>query len=254
MRCPILVGTLTVLVLNGLAHAQWWGSLKGKVVLDGLVPENNLLIKGPVPGFPGLAGIPDDSLIIDPKTKGIANVLVWVLKTPLNIHPKLGGEPTALTMTIKDGRFEPRVLVLRTDQTVTFVNSDPVAYAPNIKTLQNFPVIGIVPANNETLPIQLRRRERLPAMVVCNNHNWMRAHCLIVDHPYATVTDKDGNFEIRDLPAGEHEFKIWHERVGYLVKHAKNPKKGLIVTIKAEEMFEVPEITIPLKTLTKAKK
>ncbi len=81
----------------------------------------------------------------------------------------------------------------------------------------------------------------------------MRAYWVVVDHPYATVTDKDGNFEIKDLPAGEHEFKVWHEKPGYLVKNAKDPKKGLLVTIKSGETFEVPEIKIPLKTLTDKK-
>lgn len=31
-------------------------------------------------------------------------------------------------------------------------------------------------------------------------------------------TDADGNFEMKFLPEGEHEFQFWHERTGYFSK------------------------------------
>ena len=45
---------------------------------------------------------------------------------------------------------------------------------------------------------------------------------LVRHNPYAAVTDDDGNFTIKDLPAGkELEFQLWQEKSGYL-KEAKN--------------------------------
>ncbi|MFV0444558.1 MAG: carboxypeptidase regulatory-like domain-containing protein, partial [Planctomycetaceae bacterium] len=40
---------------------------------------------------------------------------------------------------------------------------------------------------------------------------WMLAWQLPLDHPYGAVTNENGEFEIRDLPAGKHKFTIWHE-------------------------------------------
>jgi hypothetical protein len=40
----------------------------------------------------------------------------------------------------------------------------------------------------------------------------------VLDHPYAVVTDVKGNFEIKNVPVGEHKFHIWHERAGYIDK------------------------------------
>ena len=37
-----------------------------------------------------------------------------------------------------------------------------------------------------------------------------------MDHPYFAVTDKNGRFSIPQLPTGEHDFRIWQERVGYV--------------------------------------
>ena len=49
----------------------------------------------------------------------------------------------------------------------------------------------------------------------------MTAYVLILDHPYAVVSDKDGKFKIEKLPVGELEFRYWHERAGYLIKTVK---------------------------------
>ena len=74
-------------------------------------------------------------------------------------------------------------------------------------------------------------------------HVWMGAYILIVDHPYAAVTGKDGRFEIRNLPVGNHEFRIWHEAVGYLekkyvvtIKEGENPQKPM--KIKPEQILK----------------
>lgn len=38
----------------------------------------------------------------------------------------------------------------------------------------------------------------------------------MTDHPYAAVSDSDGDFKIRKLAYGEYDFRVWHEAVGYL--------------------------------------
>ncbi len=241
------------------AHAQW-GSLKGKIVLDGEVPAQKLLIKKGDPNAKDAAvcaaqDVPDDSLAIDAKTKGIANVAIWLVKKPSKIHPDLE-KPSQPKMVFDQVgcRFIPHILVVHNSQTVQVVSGDGVAHNTRGNPLKNQPFNFIVPPNDRKgTDLTMKLAERLPVQIGCDIHNWMRAYWVVVDHPYATVTDTEGNFEIKDLPAGEHEFKVWHENPGYLVKNAKDPKKGLLVTIKDGETFEVPEIKIPLKTLTDKK-
>ena len=57
---------------------------------------------------------------------------------------------------------------------------------------------------------------------------------------YATVTDKDGKFELDQLPAGEHKVVIWQELSGYV-------EKELVVTIKANATNDLKQIKAPLK-------
>jgi hypothetical protein len=38
---------------------------------------------------------------------------------------------------------------------------------------------------------------------------WSRAYLFVDDHPYYTRTDRDGCFELRDVPAGDYELVAW---------------------------------------------
>ena len=44
---------------------------------------------------------------------------------------------------------------------------------------------------------------------------------MVTDHPYVGITDADGKFKIENLPVGEHSFRVWHERQGYLNRSYK---------------------------------
>jgi len=54
-----------------------------------------------------------------------------------------------------------------------------------------------------------------PYHVNCNVHPWMSGYIWSFDHPFAAVTDKDGKFEIKNVPAGmELHLMYWHESMG----------------------------------------
>jgi hypothetical protein len=54
-----------------------------------------------------------------------------------------------------------------------------------------------------------------PLPIKCTIHPWMNGYLWAFDHPYAAVTDKDGNFEIKNVPVGATvRLKAWHEEIG----------------------------------------
>ena len=56
----------------------------------------------------------------------------------------------------------------------------------------------------------------------CNIHPWMDAYVWVFDHPYVAVTDKDGNYEIKNVPVGSKVHVVgWHEKVEYLAPGKK---------------------------------
>jgi len=70
--------------------------------------------------------------------------------------------------------------------------------------------------DGKVIPIKYQKD---PLPVVCDKHNWMNAKVITFDHPFFERTDKDGNFEIKNVPSGvEFTIKTWHEEAAPVSK------------------------------------
>ena len=49
------------------------------------------------------------------------------------------------------------------------------------------------------------------ASLLCNVHPEMSGYVVVATTPYFAVTDKDGNYEIKNVPAGKYTLKTWSE-------------------------------------------
>jgi plastocyanin len=108
--------------------------------------------------------------------------------------------------------FLPHVVAVQQGTTVEFLNSDPVGhnvYWPSIsgnkKLTHN---LGTWP-KGEKKPFQFN--DLGVASLLCNVHPEMSGYVVVVPTPYFAVTDKDGNFEIKNVPAGKYTLKTWSE-------------------------------------------
>ncbi|MEE9612082.1 MAG: carboxypeptidase regulatory-like domain-containing protein, partial [Desulfatiglandales bacterium] len=85
---------------------------------------------------------------------------------------------------------------------------------------------------NLALPLKgqkIKKRLRRPGMlsVKCDaGHTWMSAYVYVSKHPYYSVTDKKGSFEIKDVPPGTYMLKAWHEAFGTMKKKVTVSAKG----------------------------
>ena len=108
--------------------------------------------------------------------------------------------------------FLPHVVAVQQGTTVDFLNSDPVGhnvYWPSIsgnKKLSHN--LGTWP-KGEKKPFQFN--DLGTASLLCNVHPEMSGYIVIVPTSYFAVTDKDGNFEIKNIPAGKYTLKTWSE-------------------------------------------
>jgi plastocyanin len=108
--------------------------------------------------------------------------------------------------------FIPHVVAVQQGTTVDFLNSDPVGhnvYWPSIsgnkKLAHN---LGTWPKGDKK-PFQFN--DLGVASLLCNVHPEMSGYVVVVPTPYFAVTDKDGNFEIKNVPTGKYTLKTWSE-------------------------------------------
>lgn len=236
--------------LSGTVQAEDWGTLTGQFVFEGEIPKPVKITTGGKDAAVCIQSkLQKDDLVIDKKSKGVANIFIYLRKVK-SIHPDLKkSKKTELDFDQKGCQFMPHAMFVRTDQTVLVKSNDAIAHNTHTFTLKNQPVNFLVPGvDRKGIPVKKTVAEILPTEVKCDVHAWMNAYWLILDHPYAAVTDKDGKFKIEHLPEGDHEFRVWHERVGYL--DAGGHKKGrLKLTIK-KGMKPLDPIKLDIKKLT----
>jgi plastocyanin len=108
--------------------------------------------------------------------------------------------------------FVPPVVAVLQGTTVDFLNSDPVGhnvYWPSIsgnkKLTHN---LGTWPKGEKK---SFQFNDLGVAPLLCNVHPEMSGYVVVVATPYFAVTDKDGNFEIKNVPAGQYTLKTWSE-------------------------------------------
>lgn len=227
-------GLTLIFVSQGETRAQY-GTIKGKVIWDGSqLPELKPMIEAGAnvkdSQVCAAEPIPDESLVIDPESKGIRYCIVYLARpsgdNPDRVAEMLEAEPQVLIDQV-GCRFIPHVAVLHEKQQALFKSSDPVAHNVRLQGFSNS-LNFMLPANGE-LPRPLAS-ERRPMPMACDIHPWMKGFVMVFDHPFFALTDEQGNFEIEGVPAGKQNIVVWQEKVGYVTAGAA---RGQEVTVEA---------------------
>jgi hypothetical protein len=242
-----LIGVLSspnAAALGAVAQDEW-GTIRGQVVFAGdKLPEpakldvnkdqDHCLDKGP---------LMSEDWVINPKNKGVQWVVVFLKAPkgqPLPVHPSLK-QPAEKQAVLDQPRcaFVPHVLAMREDQELLAKNPAPVAH--------NVVITGFGNTHNRQIPSQKSETFKLVAedraiALSCGAHPWMKGWLWVLDHPYFTVTDADGNFEIKNAPAGDRNIVLWHEKVGWVDRASgKNGKK---IEVKSAGVTDLGKIEI----------
>jgi plastocyanin len=160
-----------------LAGASLAGEIKGKVSVQGLKSAENIAVY--------VDTIPDKKFDA-PTTKPVV-------------------DQTKMT-------FVPHVIVVQVGTTVEFLNSDPVGhnvYWPSIsgnkKLAHN---LGTWPKGEKK---NFQFNDAGVAGLLCNVHPEMNGYVVVSPTPYFALTDKSGNYEIKNVPPGKYTLKTWSE-------------------------------------------
>src|SRR6202166_602799 len=160
-----------------LAGTSWANEIKGKISVQGIKsPENIAVYVDVIPDKK--FDSPKDHLVIDQRK-----------------------------MT-----FVPRVVAVQQGTTVDFLNSDSVGhnvYWPSVsgnkKLAHN---LGTWPQGQKK---SFQFNDPGVASLLCNVHPEMSGYVVVAPTPYFAVTDKDGNYDIKDVPPGHYNLVTWSE-------------------------------------------
>jgi len=226
------------------AHAQKWADLTMTVVLDGAVPTPKVVTVN-ADAICMQNKILSEDLVVDPTTKGIANLVFMIdsKKTKLEtkqLHPDLQKVPEdkPIVDNIKCA-FVPHVLAIRAGQTILVKNSDQTGHNAKFNFFKNDEINSTIPVGGEK-EVFTKVEEPVATEVQCNIHPYMKCYIFVANHPYVGISDSTGKIKIEKLPAGiELDFKLWHEsqdksieEVTFMGKKEKWTKGSVKLTLK----------------------
>jgi len=198
----------SALMLAVAAHA---GTVTGTVKYVGKVPNLPALNMN---ADPACAAKHDSPVKAEVLVLGENNAMAWIFVQVKNAPAGDYEAPSEPVVIDQNGcQYIPHVAGAMVGQPVKFLNSDGVLHNVHGLPKENREFnIGMPPTLKEKAQTFNKPEPLFP--VKCDVHPWMQAYLAVMTHPFFDVTEKDGEFEIKDLPAGTYTIEIWHEKLG----------------------------------------
>ena len=139
----------------------------------------------------------------------LANVFVYVKE---GLESLQFPTPGAVLLDQNGCVYVPHVLGVMAGQDITIKNSDGLLHNINASPTEQRGFNTSQPVAMETT-----RSFGTPEVMVplrCDVHGWMTAYIGVLDHPYHSVSNGSGAFDLSTLPPGDYVIEAWHERYG----------------------------------------
>ena len=218
------------------------GTVTGRVTWPGPLPDAPEFLFG-VPKADGsveMRMMPNPNRpAIDPSTRAVAGAVVFLRGVDPAVakpwdHPPARVEWRDRQVVVQQGNTTGRAGFVRRGDTVTFLSAEPVYHVLRGRGADFFSL---------TLPEPDRPSARTfsrPGRVELSSgagYYWARADLFVCDHPYSTVTDRDGRFRLDGVPAGPAEVVAWLP--GWLpAGRDRDPESGLITRMPYSDPVE----------------
>ncbi len=175
--------------------------------------------------LPDTANTTSEKLIVSKINNGLKYAVVSITditkgkkKTTSAIHPIIDQQRNT---------FIPRVSAILAGTAVDILNGDEELHTIHTRTKKNRPFnLGT------TYKQRISETFEYPEIIklTCDIHKKSYAWIVVLDNPYFDLTDRNGYFEICDIPPGTYKFQVWHEELGNLEKEVSiQPKETAMI-------------------------
>lgn len=213
------------------------GTISGMVKWSGPQPH---LTKFPITKDPQICD-PESAktrdlerLIIGPED-GVANTVVYLKDVSRGKAFDLPEQRRFLDQ--RHCRYEPHILLVPQHAMLQMKSSDATLHTIHMDGAASYNLP--FPFPNQTIS----RDMQSPGVVnlKCNGgHVWMNAEMFVAPHPYYTVTDESGRFELTNIPPGQYVLVAWHE--GWSVEREESTFDVLTEKRVQRPVFSEPRV------------
>ncbi len=155
--------------------------------------------------------MPVETIVVN-ADKALANVFVTI-KEGLNPKATYSVPMQPVVLNQSGCVYSPHVLAVQVGQPFQMINSDPFLHNVNGLAKLNPKFNNGMPTKGSVVEKKFTKAEDA-VRIKCDVHPWMNAYLWVVDHPYFSITDTNGKFNIPNLPYGDYVVQIQHERLG----------------------------------------
>lgn len=199
------------------------GDVSGKVSFEGKAPIAMKLKMNadPVCLKTNSKGAFGEEVVVN-KNGTLKNVLVYV-------KDGLGGKtfPTPSQKLVFDQIgcvYKPHVLGIQLGQELEVLNSDPTLHNVHSLSKSNTQFNQAMPMKGMKITKKFDKLETFK--VKCEVHTWMGAYIGVFNHPFYAVSNDDGTFTLKGVPAGDYTIEAWHEKYGVQTAKVKVDAAG----------------------------
>lgn len=124
------------------------------------------------------------------------------LKTRMSLH-----KPQKRMIDQRNLKFIPTVVAVMVGESIDFPNNDKSWHNVYSKGGANDFDLGLYPPGK----IRSKKFDK-PGVsrILCNAHPDMEAFVVVKDHPFFSVTDNRGNYQIENVPLGKVRVQTWY--------------------------------------------
>lgn len=186
-------------ILASSASPAQAGSIHGRVVVAGAQENMQSAQLDPYPGMLGSVGVTPEAAA-DPR-----EVVIYVEHVSAASLP--GQELPRPKLTQINQSFQPRVLGVPVGTTVDFPNEDLIFH--NVFSYSKSKRFDLGYYGKGKSKSVLFDKPGL-VKVFCDIHSNMAAYVYVVESPFVTQPDSDGNYVLDGVPSGTRTVKVWH--------------------------------------------
>jgi hypothetical protein len=215
--------SLAVAGLVASLHFATAGEITGKITLKGTPPPEKDLPLDPACGK--IHPTKKTRLYVVDEKGDLADTFVFIKDGLTGKEFPVTEKP--LLITQQGCEYDPYVSGAMVNQKVLVRNADPV--------LHNVHVMPAVAGNKESNTAQLPKSKDLTysfpkeepfLRFKCDVHVWMYAYVSVLNHPFFSVSGKDGTFKIENVPPGKYTVEAIHRKAGKQTMEVEVPATG----------------------------